>query len=210
MSKSIYSICQNPKCSKELIKWQTKYCSKSCAAKINNIGIIRNPNGCVDKDFCIWPNNRLKNCAVCSKLHKNNKYCSVKCANSCIEKRNKDSELKKGPEKECAVCGKLHKNNRWCSRKCMNTTLLSHMPYRELFTENSNYSRGGIKKVILRDKLKKYECKICGIGPMWNDKPMPLILDHINGKNRDHRLENLRFVCSNCDTQLPTYKSKNR
>jgi len=40
-------------------------------------------------------------------------------------------------------------------------------------------------------------------------KPMPLILDHINGINNDNRIENLRFVCSNCDTQLPTYKSKN-
>jgi len=39
---------------------------------------------------------------------------------------------------------------------------------------------------------------------------MPLILDHINGVNNDNRLENLRFVCSNCDSQLDTYKSRNR
>lgn len=39
---------------------------------------------------------------------------------------------------------------------------------------------------------------------------MPLILDHVNGINNDNRIENLRFVCSNCDSQLHTYKSKNR
>ena len=51
---------------------------------------------------------------------------------------------------------------------------------------------------------------LCGIGPEWQGKPMPLILDHINGINNDNRLDNLRFVCSNCDSQLPTYKSRNR
>ena len=44
----------------------------------------------------------------------------------------------------------------------------------------------------------------------WCGKPMPLILDHINGINNDNRLENLRFVCSNCDSQLDTYKSRNK
>lgn len=39
---------------------------------------------------------------------------------------------------------------------------------------------------------------------------MSLILDHINGNNKDNRLENLRIVCSNCDATLDTYKDKNR
>lgn len=79
-----------------------------------------------------------------------------------------------------------------------------------VFVENSTYARHLIKKRILKQDLIKYECFICGLGPIWNNHPMPLILDHINGINNDNRLENLRFVCSNCDTQLPTYKSKNR
>ena len=39
---------------------------------------------------------------------------------------------------------------------------------------------------------------------------IPLVLDHINGRANDDRLENLRLVCCNCDAQLPTYKSKNK
>lgn len=31
-----------------------------------------------------------------------------------------------------------------------------------------------------------------------------MILDHINGKHRDDRLENLRWVCPNCNYQLET------
>ena len=79
-----------------------------------------------------------------------------------------------------------------------------------IFNHNSSYSRRCLKSRIIERSLIEYHCSCCGIGPVWNNKPMPLILDHINGINNDNRLENLRFVCSNCDSQLPTYKSKNR
>lgn len=80
----------------------------------------------------------------------------------------------------------------------------------KVMVENSTYARHLIKKRILKERLIDYICACCGIGPEWNGKSMPLILDHINGVNNDNRLANLRFVCSNCDSQLDTYKSKNR
>lgn len=80
----------------------------------------------------------------------------------------------------------------------------------KIFVENSSYARQHIKRRILENNLIDYVCACCNIGPEWNGKPMTLILDHINGVNNDNRLENLRFVCSNCDSQLDTYKSKNR
>jgi len=79
----------------------------------------------------------------------------------------------------------------------------------EVFVENSTYARHNLKKRILRQNLITYSCACCGIDPIWMGKPMPLILDHINGINNDNRLINLRFVCSNCDSQLDTYKSRN-
>ena len=39
---------------------------------------------------------------------------------------------------------------------------------------------------------------------------MTLILDHINGSNHDDRLENLRWVCPNCNQQLDTTNGKNK
>lgn len=83
-------------------------------------------------------------------------------------------------------------------------------PNELIFIENSSFARHALKKRILQEDLIKYKCNICGLGPVWQNKPMPLILDHINGINNDNRLINLRFVCSNCDSQLPTYKSKNK
>ncbi len=80
----------------------------------------------------------------------------------------------------------------------------------EVFVKDSTYARHRLKERIIKQRLLKYECAICSLGPVWRGKEMPLILDHINGINNDNRLENLRFVCSNCDSQLDTYKSRNR
>lgn len=80
----------------------------------------------------------------------------------------------------------------------------------QVLCEKSTTTRGAVKRLIIRNRLLPYQCSMCGLGPLWRGMPMPLVLDHINGVNDDHRLSNLRFVCSNCDTQLPTYKAKNR
>jgi uncharacterized protein with PIN domain len=52
-------------------------------------------------------------------------------------------------------------------------------------------------------------CSICGLLPEWNGKELTLILDHINGHNKDHRIENLRWVCPNCNSQLDTTGARN-
>ena len=80
----------------------------------------------------------------------------------------------------------------------------------QVLVANSSYPRHCLKRRIISNNLIPYVCQCCGIGPEWLNKPMPLILDHINGINNDNRLDNLRFVCSNCDSQLSTYKSRNR
>ncbi len=53
-------------------------------------------------------------------------------------------------------------------------------------------------------------CAICGGPNTWLDLPLATIIDHIDGDSSNNRPENLRLVCPNCDSQLPTYKSRNR
>jgi len=45
---------------------------------------------------------------------------------------------------------------------------------------------------------------------VWNDKELKLILDHINGVSGDNRPKNLRFLCPNCNSQLPTHGGANK
>ena len=37
-----------------------------------------------------------------------------------------------------------------------------------------------------------------------------MILDHANGNSNDNRAENLRYLCPNCDAQLPTRGGRNK
>lgn len=80
----------------------------------------------------------------------------------------------------------------------------------DILKENSNVDQSTLRKYILKNNLLEYKCSICSLPPLWNNKLLSLTLDHINGKNHDNRIENLRWVCPNCDRQLPTFGGKNQ
>ena len=82
------------------------------------------------------------------------------------------------------------------------------VPLEEVMVENSTYSRGTLKKRLLKDGILENKCNECGQNEEWNGQRLVMILDHINGINNDHRLENLRMLCPNCNSQQKTFAGK--
>lgn len=79
-----------------------------------------------------------------------------------------------------------------------------------VFIENSTVSQKVLRSHYKKGNYTSYVCSICGQEPIWQGKDLTLILDHINGCNHDDRLENLRWVCPNCNQQLDTTGSRNK
>lgn len=120
-----------------------------------------------------------------------------------------------GKKKLCKNCGKdiSHKGqNIYCDINCQHE-YQSKEKYEYFLTspeefQRANFSTKAVKKFILEEQNNK--CAICGMDNIWNDLPLVFILDHIDGNAANNTRENFRCICPNCDSQLDTYKSKNK
>ena len=80
---------------------------------------------------------------------------------------------------------------------------------KEILVDNSSYKNNTcLKKRLVEKNLLNNECNICKLAPLWNEKSLVLVLDHINGKNDDYRIKNLRLLCPNCNSQQSTFCRK--
>ena len=116
------------------------------------------------------------------------------------------------------VCGTVNGNNCETVKKRIKKYNIST----EHFTSSERVQRNEenvfckdstASQKTLRTWYKKIsddsKCEICGQNKLWNGKEMVMVLDHINGNNHDNRLENLRWICPNCGTQLDTFTGRN-
>ena len=105
---------------------------------------------------------------------------------------------------------------KYCSRKC-------NQKYRSLqfqnrvdsngcffiHTGNAPHNTKSVRKYLISKHGNK--CMLCGqSGDDWKGKPLTLIVDHINGHADDWSTTNIQLICHNCDSQLSTYKGRNR
>ena len=89
------------------------------------------------------------------------------------------------------------------SRIKQNDDKISRTP-ENIFIKNSTASQATVRRWYIKGNDSEYKCSICGQEPIWQGKDLTLILDHIDGDNHNSVLENLRWVCPNCNQQLPT------
>ena len=70
--------------------------------------------------------------------------------------------------------------------------------------ENGDKTEPSTVKKYLIEKFGN-KCVECGQENSWNNKPLMLQLDHIDGDSDNSFLNNLRLLCPNCHTQTETY-----
>lgn len=141
---------------------------------------------------------------------KENKYCSRSCA---ITVNNKGINRHGGKRKNenCPRCGKelygKHRDAKYCSIEC--SSISRREKSFSKIEENKN-NLSGVSTKTIRSYLKEKFGSICSIcnTVMWQGKPVPLVMDHLDGDPYNNSLENIRLVCAMCDAQLPTYKGK--
>lgn len=141
-----------------------------------------------------------------------------------IEKYDIEREKRKSPTNiipkrsiisQCPNCGSSFENakhgSECCSPECA-AELKTKRHYEEYLKDNSiaygQKNMQSYKKWFLLEQNNK--CSICGMENSWNGQELIFILDHIDGNADNNNRDNLRMVCPNCDSQLDTFKSKNK
>lgn len=166
-----------------------KFCSLSCSAYSQNAKGLAGERR---------QSQRVQRpCEACAQPTLNPLYCSRKCA------RSRTGSRKKKPSLTCEWCAVIitGKGTRFCTQNCA----VKFARWMMIF--DGSASAQTLKKGHI--DIYGVKCSIC-LSTDWFGKPIPVILDHVNGHADDNTWENTRLVCPNCDTFLPTFKGRNK
>lgn len=116
---------------------------------------------------------------------------------------------------ECSVCGKAisRTNKSGLCQQCYRDKVKEDKIKRWKETGDTGCKVATTLRNCIRDYIankQEHKCAICGIKNEWQGKYLQFILDHIDGNAANNEEDNLRLICPNCDSQLDTYKSRNK
>ena len=73
---------------------------------------------------------------------------------------------------------------------------------------NTYKGRSSLRKRIVSQNLIPYICSVCKNNGEWNGSKLSLQLHHKNGNGKDHKLENVEFLCPNCHSQTSNFSGR--
>jgi len=86
-------------------------------------------------------------------------------------------------------------------------------PYRssldDYFSGKQTVTSHALRLRLLKEGVFEYKCYKCNLSS-WNNQPIPLELEHIDGDHLNNSLANLTILCPNCHAQTSTYRGKNK
>lgn len=111
---------------------------------------------------------------------------------------------------KCLNCGVTNKwgyskVNKFCNNTCQGKYKWEHQTKPRVL-EGKVREPTTLKKFLV-EKFGEV-CKICGLGATYNNLPLTLQVDHIDGNSDNNMPKNLRLLCPNCHSQTDTHGCK--
>lgn len=142
-----------------------------------------------------------KRCPNCGDRIPYEKRASTFCSQRCSAIFSNERRQRKW--NTCPCGGRAKRRNKFCDN-CI-ATGRHRFPLNLRFEDlKSDQSR---RRRLLHEC--GHRCEICGQAE-WEDQPMPVVLDHIDGNSDNNTRANLRLICPNCNALLPTFAGRNR
>lgn len=149
-----------------------KYCSRRCAASVNNKGRQRNPS-------------KSRICTRCgTKFFFHGKVRSRLC-----ESCRGHKKITKKVTRHCSICGSsLKRGQITCTRQCLIVRLKNNL------VQNMDKRRSLVIRSLLNELRCDIGCSRCG----WNEASLDF--HHIHGRRVEnpHGYWNLTLLCPNC------------
>ena len=114
---------------------------------------------------------------------------------------------------KCLFCDKDNKCgnsklNKFCDNTCQGKFKWVQETVPRIESGLVSDGSPALKKYLIETRGKK--CEECGQEGTWNNKPLVLQLDHIDGDSDNNFPLNIRLLCPNCHSQTENFGSKGK